>query len=271
MINIFYCSDKKYFKQLFLSLITLVDHTDEVLNVTILTEEVSEISKNKAHTEADRLICEKLLKSKNPESKVNLVDISDLFRNNLLPSVNYPNRYYHYFVTLRLVADLVPEIGDKVIYLDTDVFFNDDVKKLWNIFDERYEVMGRRDAGRITKYIHSGVMLLNMKLIRENGTFQKSCELCRKKKYVCYIDMSALNTASKKKKVIPNRFCSFKYKKDNVLHHICAIREGKVLFTKKWWHRIKTDETELMRNACPYYGRYYDLFEEYAKTYNFEP
>ena len=270
MINIFYCSDKKYFKQLFLSLITLVENTNEALNVTILTEEVSELSKTKAHTEDDRLICEKLLKSKNPESKVNLVDISDLFRERLLPSVNSSNKYYHYFVTLRLVADLVPEIGDRAIYLDTDVFFNDDVKKLWDIFDENYEVMGRRDAGRITKYIHSGVMLLNMKKIRENGTFEKACERCRNKKYICYIDMTALNSVTKKKKVIPNRFCSFKNKKDNVIHHVCAVREGKLLFSKKWWHRIKTDEIELMRKACPYYKRYYDVFDEYAKTYNFE-
>lgn len=270
MINIFYCSDKKYFKQLFLSLLTLVDHTDEALNVTILTEEVGEFSKNKAHTEEDRQLCENLLKAKNPESKVNLVDISELFRKRLLPSVNSKNKFYHYFVTLRLVADLVPEIGDKVIYLDTDIFFNDDVKKLWDLNNEKYEVMGRRDAGRITKYIHSGVMLLNMKLIRENGTFEKACEKCRNKKIFAYIDMTALNRATRKKKTISKRFCSFKYKKDNVIHHLCAIREGKVFLSKKWRHRIKPDESELMRTACPYYEKYYNLYDEYAKNYNFE-
>ncbi len=270
MVNIFYCSDKKYFKQLFLSLITLVENTNEALNVTILTEEVSELSQNKAHTEEDRRLCERLLKSKNPESKVNLVNVSDVFRKRLLPSVNVSNKYYHYFVTLRLVADLVPEIGDKVIYLDTDVFFNDDVKKLWDIYDGNYEVMGRRDEGRISNYVQSGVMLLNMKKIRENGTFEKARERCRNKKYLCYIDMSALNSATKKKKCIPTRYCSFKYKKDNVTHHLCSIREGKILFSKKWWHRIKPDEFELMRKVCPYYERYYAIFDEYSKTYNFE-
>lgn len=269
MIDVFYCLDKKYFKQLFLSLITLVEHTDEALNVTVLTAGISELKTEKV-TEAQLLICEKLLKSKNPESRVNLVDVSNLFRARLLPSVNNPNRYYHYFVTMRLVADLVPEIGNRAIYLDTDVFFNDDVKKLWDLFDERYEVLGRRDAGRITKYINSGVMLLNMKLIRENRTFEKACERCKNKKYICYIDMTALNSVAKRKKIIDKRYNNFKYDKNNVIHHLCGVREGKVIFSKKWRHRIKPDEKELILKACPYYSRYYEILEEYEKKYNIE-
>lgn len=267
MINIYYCSDKKFFVQLFLSLISLAENTDEALNVTILTEEVSELSATKANTESDRQICEQLLQAKNPESRVNLVDVSDLFRKRLLPSVNVHNRFYHYFVTLRLVADLVPEIGDKVLYLDTDVFFNGDVKELYDIDNSEYEVMGRRDSGRLTKYIHSAVLLLNMKLIRENGTFEKACQNCRTRKHAVYIDMSALNKASKKKKCISKRFCNFKYREGDIIHHLCAVREGKIPFTKKWSHRIKPDEEELTLQKLPVYKKYYDILNEYRDKY----
>lgn len=268
MINIFYTLDKKYFTQLFLSLISLVKNTKEALNVTLLTLEVDEIAPNKPKvTEEQRALCEQLLKTGNPESKVNLVDVSDLFKKRLLPSVNVHNKFYHYFVTIRLVADLVPEIGDKVLYFDTDVFLNGDVKELYDIDNSKYEVIGRRDAGRVTNYIHSAVMLLNMKLIRQNGTFEKACERCRNEKIFVYLDMTALNRATKSKKSISTRYCSFSYNPDILVQHLCGVREGKLFLSKKWRHRIKPDEEELMLKKLPVYKKYYDVLNEYREKY----
>lgn len=262
MINIYYCTDDKLFKQLLVSVISLVNHTNEALNIINLTVEVPEYNKkSKKTTEKQDLFINKILKEKNPDSKFTSIDVSDLFRNKLLKGPNLYNKYYSYYVVVRLLAHLVNEIPDKVLYLDSDVIFNGDVKELYNIDVKNYDLAGRIDAGRITKYIQSGVMLLNMKEIRKDGSFEKSCQLVSHHKYFCYIDMSALNSSCKKKKVISKKYNSYKYTSECIIHHVCATREGSIPFTKKWSHRIKTDEFDLMRKYEPQYNALYDEVE----------
>lgn len=266
MINIYYCLDKKYFNQLFVSLISLVENCKEPINLILLTLQIDELFENKPKlTEEQRQLCEKLLQSKNPDSKVTVVDVSDLFRKYLLPSVNLHNKFYHYYVCTRLLADKVEEIPSKVIYCDTDVIFNKDINALWNLDNTKYELMGRKEPYRITKYINTGVMLLNMDLIRKNKTFEKSCFNCKHKKILAFIDMTALNRATKSIKYISKKYNSFVYKEDNVIHHLCVVREGKLLLSKKWRHRIKPNEEKLLLQKLPQYKKYYIILNEYRK------
>lgn len=263
MINIYYCVDKKLLKQQVVSLLSLVKHCDEALNVINLTVEVPEYSsKGKKFTEKEDKFCEDILKKVNKDSTYKSIDVSDLFREKLLKGPNIHNKYYSYYVTVRLLAHLVPEIPDKVIYLDCDTIMNGNIKELWDIDVNDVEIAGRRDSLRVTPYFQSGVMLMNMKKIRESGLLERACALCANKKYICYIDMSALNTSCKKRKIISKKFNSYKYSKDCIVHHVCATRESKIPFTKKWWHRIKIDEEELMRKFHPEYKDLYDEFDE---------
>lgn len=265
-INVYYCVDKKFLVQLVLSLISLANHTKAELNVINLTVEIPEYNKKgKKFTEKEDALCEKILKEANPKSTFKSIDVSDLFRKYLLKGPNLNNKYYSYYVTVRLLADLVPEIPDKVIYLDADTIFVGDVKELWNIDVDNVEMAGRRDIYRLSKYLQSGVMLLNMKKIREAGTFKKACKLCCEKKYFWYIDMSALNTACRKKKLISKRYNSYKYNKNCIIHHVCSTREGKVPLTKKWHHRIKTDEEEFMKKLYPQYNYIYKELDRIRK------
>lgn len=89
------------------------------------------------------LFVKKILKEANPKSTFKSIDVSDLFRKYLLKGPNLNNKYYSYYVTVRLLADLVPEIPDKVIYLDADTIFVGDVKELWNIDVDNVEMAGR--------------------------------------------------------------------------------------------------------------------------------
>ena len=67
--------------------------------------------------------------------------------------------------------------------------------------------------------------------------------------------MTAINHSipSKKKLVFSTRFNSYKYRKNCVIHHVCALREGKFPLINKWWHRIKTDELDLLAKHQPHY------------------
>lgn len=268
MIDIYYCLDDKYFSQLLMSVISLVNNTNQPLNVIALTIELEDYFPGKKKlSEIHGKIIQDLLQDKNPNSKFTIIDVSSLFRENLLDSVNINNKFYHYLVTMRLVAHKVREIGDKVIYLDTDVIFQDDVKKLWEIDNSKYELIGRKEPYRLTKYINTGVMLLNMKKIRESGTFDRACERCRNKKIFAFIDMTALNYETNSIKYISKSFNSFKYNKDNIIHHLCVVREGKVFLSKKWRHRIKPDEP-LIRTYLPQYDNVYKKFDKIMKKHS---
>ncbi len=268
MINIYYCTDDKLFSQQVLSLISLAKNTNEALNVINLTVEVKEYNKkSKKNSELQDKFCDGLLKAKNPNSSFRSIDVSDLFWQHLLSGPNLHNKYYSYFVVVRLLADLVPEIEDKVLYLDSDVMFNGDVKELYDIDVSDYDFAGRKDLYKITNYLQSGVMLFNMKRVRENGSMKKARELCRTKKYICYIDMSALNTACKKRKRISKKYNAYIYRKDCIAFHVCSLREGKIPFSKKWWHRIKPDEVELFVKKVPEMRSYVYEYLTYLKNY----
>lgn len=263
MINIFYCVDKKFLTQQIISLLSLVKYCKEPLNIINLTLEVPEFnSKAKKFTEREDKICEDILKEVNPESTYRSVDVSDLFREKLLKGPNLYNKFYNYYVTVRLLAHLVPEIPDKVIYLDADTIMNGDIRELWDIDIENYEIAGRRDMYRITPYFNSGVMVMNMQKIRETGMLEKACEICTTKRIFCYLDMDALNMACTKRKIIDKKYNSYKHSPDCIVHHVCNTRTGQIPLTKKWRHRVKTDEVDLMRKFLPEYNSYYDKLED---------
>lgn len=268
MINIYYSTDAKCFPQLVQSLVSLIRTTKEPLNIYNLTFELPEVRKtSKMISPEQTAFCDGLLKSVNKESSFTNIDTSDLFRRELYRGVNINNPYYPYFVTIRLLPDMIKELPDKILYLDTDVLFMDDVSKLYNIDVSDCEIAGRRDAWRITNYMNAGVLLLNLKKIRENGTFEIAREYCRTRKYLFYVDMTAVNQACKNKKIISSKFNSFKLKKDTVLFHACGVREGKIFLTKKWRHRIKPDEVDLFVPRVPRVKPIIDEYLTYVKNY----
>ncbi|MBE5756378.1 MAG: hypothetical protein E7342_01125 [Clostridiales bacterium] len=267
MINILYSSSSdKYFKQMLLSLISLKNSTKERLNVINFNVSLKSFDKDsRILTDSEVDFFNKVLKSTNKESSFKNIDLSSLFEKELFFGPNLNCKYYSYFVTIRLLADLVEEVNGKFLYVDTDVLFINDVKELFDIDISTVELAGRRDKGRISNYINSGVMLLNMDLIRKTGLLKKARQLVTTKKYIAYIDMSAINKACKKRLILPKKFNDFTYNKNSVIHHVCATRLSKIPLTKKWWRRIKPDEENLMLKLYPEHKKIYEEFNDYKK------
>lgn len=269
-MTIVYCTDDKLFNQQLLSLISLKENTKEALNVINLTVEVKELTpKSKKTSKEQDEFCDKLLKEKNPNSSFRSIDVSDLFRKELLKGPNLHNKYYSYFVVVRLLMDLVPDIGDKALYIDSDVMFNGDVKELYDIDVTNYDYAGRKDWYRISKYLQSGVMLFNLKRVRENKMLERAREKVTTKRYFCYIDMTAVNESCKPKDKlrIDKKYNAYIYTDDCILFHVCTLREGHIPFTKKWWHRIKPQETELFVKRVPQMKKYVDEYLDYVEKY----
>lgn len=130
---------------------------------------------------------------------------------------------------LRLFADEIEEIPEKILYLDNDVVIRRDfTKEFYNLDIEDYEMVGVLDyygkwffKKNIFKfdYLNSGVLLLNMKKIRETKLFKNSRKMCQEKK-MFMPDQSALNKICKYKKIMPRRFNEQrKLRKDTVIQH----------------------------------------------------
>ena len=131
MINLLYCGNYKIFDGLMISLLSAVKHTKESVHTYLLTMDLSDIDENfKPFSEEQRKFLEDMVKEKNKNNSVKLIDITSLYKKSMLNSKNLRNHFTPY-AQLRLFADIVPEIPDKIIYLDTDTIVNSNLRELY--------------------------------------------------------------------------------------------------------------------------------------------
>lgn len=225
MINLLFTGNDKIFEGLSVSLISIVKHCKQPLNVHVLTMDLHELNPNyKPLTEDKVKILEKYIKDVNSESKIQLHDITSLFNEKNKDSANMENSYSPY-AFLRLLADEVDEIPDKILYLDIDVVAGGDISKLYDYDVSDYDYGAVKDYyGKVfinPRYVNSGVMLLNMKRIRQNKMFAKCRELVNTKKMM-FPDQSALNKFASKKLFLPSKFNSqMRDKENDIIRHFC--------------------------------------------------
>ena len=224
-MNILYCGDSNITKGVLLSALSVCKHCDEKLDIYVLT---ATVDKHKAIESGFSQALEKAVRAKNKNSTVTLIDLSDKF-NSYLPVANMGTRFTP-LCMLRLFADEVDELPNKLLYLDTDVMCRKDISTLYNTDIEDVEIMGVPDRygkwffGNILKhdYLNSGVLLLNMKSIRKSGLFSKCRAMCHDKK-MFMPDQSALNKLAKKRKLPRIYNEQGKIKSDTVLKHFTTF------------------------------------------------
>ena len=132
------------------------------------------------------------------------------------------------YTLLRLFIDIIPNLPDKLLYLDIDIMFANDIKILYDIDfeDAEYIAVPEKYANLyISKnYINAGVIFFNLPKIKETGLLKKSRELIKNKK-LFFADQSAINKCTVRKKMIDRRFNEQHYKnfnrEDTVVCHFC--------------------------------------------------
>jgi len=273
MINIMFAGNTKVFDGMIIMLLSMTKHTKKTINAYCLTMDLRDVDENYLPINEKQVkVLSDILKSKNEESRLILVDLTKLFKEEMDMSVNMRTQFTPYSM-LRLFADRLEILPDKIIYLDTDTVINDDISKLYDIDVEDYELAGVTDIYNWTSpsrwfkkfYFNSGVLLLNMKKIRETGMFTKARKICIKRRML-YADQDALNNTCKLIKQLPVIFNSKdKYYKEIVVHHFCNVREGRVKFVGKWWHRLKPWNVDLVKKQMSAYN---DIFDRYILIKN---
>ena len=214
--------------------------------VYVLTMDVSRIKPEYIPIKDEKIAyLEDIAKTYNPENRVVKIDVTDIYEREF---ANSPNEqcYCSPYTLLRLFMDLIPQMPEKVLYLDVDILFNRDICLLYNTDLEGYEYAASRDHyGKYSihpNYINAGVLLFNMTEAKRTGLFQKARELIKTKKLM-FADQSAIYRSTTKKKMLPQRFNDQKF-----LHKHTVVRHfSKRLFylpyphtdNIKQWHVTK--------------------------------
>ena len=226
MVNILLCGNKKVFDGALTQLISMTNRTKENINCYIFTMDVSRLNPDFVSiTDEQTTFLDKVVKSKNPNNKVTKVDVTELYEKEFASSKN-ENAYCTPYTLLRLLADLVPNMPEKLLYLDIDMMINDDISKLFNIDVSEYEYAAVKEKYGCwlirPDYINAGMLLFNMKKIKETGLLEKARNKIKTKKML-FADQDAVYWSTEKKLLLPRKFNEqSKFdRKDTVVCHFC--------------------------------------------------
>lgn len=226
MINLLLCGNKKVFDGALTQLISIKNRTNEIIKCYVLTMNLIRINSDYTCIEDEQInILNEVVKSKNKESQVIKIDVTDFYEREFHKCLN-ENAYCTPYTLLRLFADLLPEIPDKLLYLDIDIMVSDDLKKLFeiDISDYEYAAVKEKYGCWIIRhdYINAGMLLLNMKKIKETKLLAKARKRIKTKKMI-FADQDAIFWSTTSKKIISriyNEQSKFN-KKDTIICHFC--------------------------------------------------
>ncbi len=226
MVNILLCGNEKVFDGALTQLISMTNRTKEAVHVFVMTMELTRVRQDfTAITDMQIDFLNSVIRKKSPGSLVEKLDVTALYEQEFHECVN-ETAYCTPYTLLRLLADLIPQIPDKLLYLDIDIMIANDIKQLWDIDVTDYEFAAVKEKYGCwlirPDYFNAGMLLLNMARIRETGLLKKARDLIRTKKLL-FADQSAIFKSTTRKKLLPriyNEQSKFN-KKDTVVCHFC--------------------------------------------------
>lgn len=265
MINILFSGNDKVFDGILTCILSILKRTKSTKHFCfyVMTTDVTYIKlEYTAFRDEQITFLDEIVKEYHPENRVKKIDVTEFYQREF---ANCPNElaYCSPYTLLRLLADLIPDIPDKLLYLDVDILFQHDVELLYRYDVSEYEYAAARDHyGKYfihPNYINAGVLLLNMRRIRETGLFTKARTLLREKKLL-FADQSAIYRSTTKKLMLPQ-----KYNDQKFLHKHTVVRHfSKRLFYLPYPHtaNIKQWNLSAMYRAFGY-SQFDDILYEY--------
>lgn len=226
MINILLCGNIKVFDGALTELISITNKTKETIKCYILTMDLSRIKEEyRSITDEQIEFLNEVVKSKKIDNQVIKIDVTELYEREFGRCKN-ETAYCTPYTLLRLLADLVEDIPDKILYLDIDMMAGDDISKLYSIDVTQYEyAVVKEKYGSLfiwPDYINAGMLLLNMKKIKETKLLEKARKLIKTKKML-FADQDAIYYSTTKKLLLPRKYNeqSKFNRKDTVICHFC--------------------------------------------------
>ena len=226
MINLLLCGNQKVFYGALTQLISITNRTTETIKCYIFTMDISRLKPEyTCITDKQIEFLNSVVKSKKADNQVVKIDVTKIYEKEFANCAN-ENAYCTPYTLLRLFADMIPEMPEKLLYLDIDIMVGDDLSKLYNIDIEDYEyAAGKEKYGSWLirpDYINAGMLLLNIKKIKETKLLEKARKLIKTRKLL-FADKDAIFWSTTQKKLLPriyNEQSKFN-KKDTVICHFC--------------------------------------------------
>ncbi len=226
MINLLLCGNKKVFDGALTQLISMANRTQETIKCYIFTMDLSRLKPEYVSITDEQIeFLNKVVKSKKEDNQVIKVNVTQLYEKEFMKCKN-ESAYCTPYTLLRLLADEVPGMPDKLLYLDIDMMIGDDISKLYNIdiTDYEYAAVKEKYGSWFIRpdYINAGMLLLNMKKIEETKLLEKARNLIRTRK-MPFADQDAIFWSTTKKKILPRKFNeqSKFNREDTVVCHFC--------------------------------------------------
>ena len=264
-MNILFSGNDNVFDGILTCMLSVFKRTEskEPFTIYILTMDVSRIKPEYIAIKGEKIaFLEEVAKGYNQDNRVIKIDVTDIYEREF---ANSPNEqcYCSPYTLLRLFIDLIPQIPDKILYLDVDILFNRDIKLLYDTELDGYEYAASRDHyGKYLihpNYINAGVLLFNMKEAKQTGLFEKARKLIKTKK-LPFADQSAIYRSTVKKKMLPQRFNDQKF-----LHKHTVVRHfSKRLFYLPYPHTDNIKQWNVTKvHTVFHYDQFDDVLYEY--------
>ena len=277
MLNVLFCGNAGVFDGMLTCALSMMMRTDsqEPFHFFVFTMDLTSVKENYIPLKpVQEKIFRETIKRYNEANELTVIDVSGFYKEHFSGCPN-ETAYCSPYTLIRLFADMVPEIPDKLLYLDADIMFNRDVHLLYDIDVSEVEYAACPDHyGKYLihpHYINAGVLLFNMKKARETALFDKARAWIKKKKLV-FADQSALIRSTTKKKVLKQRFNDQKF-----LHKHTVVRHfSKRLFylpyphteNIKQWHIDKVHKTFRYHQFDDIYDEYRRILSDYKEDLN---
>jgi len=215
-MNILFSGNDKVFDGILTCALSIFkrSETKEPFHFYVMTMDVSHIKPEYTAISQKKIdYLDMVVKKYNPDNQVTRLDVSEIYKKEF---ANCPNEqcYCSPYTLLRLFMDLIPDMPDKILYLDVDIMFNRDIALLYNQDVTDYEYAAARDHyGKYLlnpNYINAGVLLFNLKKVKETGLLVKARDLIKTKKLM-FADQDAIYKSTTAKKMLPQKFNDQKF------------------------------------------------------------
>ena len=136
-MNVLYCGDRNIESGLIISILSLLKNAKTNLKVYVLTINSKEWNIDGVTDKCIDVLDNKM-KLINKENSIKKFDITEIFEKEL-PAKNMKTRFTPCCM-LRLFADEILELPDKILYLDNDVICRKGCQEFYNQDMEKYEI-----------------------------------------------------------------------------------------------------------------------------------
>ena len=225
-MNILFCGDHNAEDGILIATLSLLKNSNaDELHIYVLTMHINNYQ-SFSKKAADQI--RSLLTRQNSKNTLKLLDCTGLFITE--PTTANMRTFFTPYAMLRLFADQLPQIPQRILYLDDDVIVRKSLVKFYKQDLTNIELVGVLDywgrfffhnfhEHKLFDYLNSGVLLLNMEEIKKTELFAKVRHRMQVK-LMLMPDQSSINKLAVKKKIAPRRYNEqYKLQPDTVIQH----------------------------------------------------